>query len=54
MSGGTRVLWAIVIGFFALAITAAILPPFVAFLGAVVAVAGFWHVTSKKTDGPVQ
>lgn len=53
MSGGTRFLWAIVIGFFALAITAAILPPFVAILGAVVAVAGFWHVT-KRPDGPVQ
>ena len=53
MSGGTRVLWAIVFGFFALAVAAAILPPFVAILGAVVAVAGFWHVTNKP-DGPVQ
>ncbi|BCB73879.1 hypothetical protein GCM10022251_12970 [Phytohabitans flavus] len=54
MSGGTRVFWAIVIGFVALAIAAAIVPPFVAFLGAVVAVAGFWHVTRKDhTDGPV-
>jgi hypothetical protein len=53
VSGGTRVLWAVVIGFFALAVTAAILPPYVAFLGAVVAVAGFWHVT-RKPDGPVR
>jgi hypothetical protein len=52
VSGGTRVLWAVVVGFFALAITAAILPPFVALLGAVVAVAGFWHVTGRP-DGPV-
>ncbi|MFC0528822.1 hypothetical protein [Phytohabitans kaempferiae] len=54
MSGGKRVLWATIVGLFALAITAAILPPFVAILGAVVAVAAFWHVTAGKSDGPVQ
>ncbi|BCB88357.1 hypothetical protein [Phytohabitans suffuscus] len=52
MSGGARVLWAVVVGFIALAIASAIVPPFVAFLGAVVAVAGFWHLT-KRSDGPV-